>query len=65
MDTAFDTNERETADQESTPTPKMPSVEAFKEIVERHCRKWSVSNVDGLCQVQTHDLIVELAQHFS
>jgi hypothetical protein len=60
------TIERETEYQEeSTPVSKRPSVEEFKEIVERHCHKWSVSSVDNLCTVQTQDLIDELSQHFS
>jgi hypothetical protein len=64
MNPAIDTNERETASQDTTAAPKMPSVETFKEIVERHCHKWGVSSVDNLCQEQTQALIEELAQHF-
>ena len=60
------TIERETEYQEeSTPVPKQPSVQEFKEIVMRHCHNWDVSNVNGLCTPQTQALIDELAQHFS
>ena len=57
------TDEQET-DQESTPVPKLPSVEEFKEIIARHCRTWEVTSVNGLCTAQTQDLIDELAQLF-
>jgi len=63
-ETGVITNEREATNQDTTPTPKMPSVEEFKEIVARHCRTWEVTSVDGLCKAQTQDLIDELAQHF-
>jgi hypothetical protein len=57
-------NEREAEYQDTAPAPAKPSVEEFKEIVERHCHKWGVSSVDNLCQEQTQALIEELAQHF-
>jgi hypothetical protein len=58
----IETTERETA-QEST-VPKMPSVETFKEIIERHCQRWHVASVENLCTQQTQDLIDELAPYF-
>ncbi len=60
------TNERETAYQEeaTTPAPKMPSVQVFKEIVGRHCHNQGVLSVTDLCTQQTQALIDELAPYF-
>ncbi len=63
MDTTA-TDERETVSQDTTPTPKIPSVPVFKETVAKHCRTWEVTSVEGLCTVQTQALIEELAQYF-
>jgi hypothetical protein len=59
------TIERENNFQEEvTPPPKKPSVQTFKEIVERHCHNWGVTLVQDLCSDQTRALIDELAEHF-
>jgi hypothetical protein len=46
------------------PTPKLPSVETFKEVVRRHCHNQGTVNVSDLCTAQTQALIDELAPLF-
>lgn len=46
------------------PMPPRPTVEAFKEIVERHCTNAGVKRVADLTALQVEQLIDELALHF-